>query len=178
MSKVLVDRELLERIEQWVQEDCTALEELQALLAQPAEAEGAGALDELLALFPLKIDKQAFVINGGAPLTADGDDEFLSFKKVDAALGEIRRLAEQGRAALTAVTAERDRLRSKWARVESERDRLLAEAGALRKDAERYQWLIKGTYDLKGSYWFPSLRSHDHQNPTEAIDAAMAAKEA
>ncbi len=94
--------------------EAEAIQEVIALWnrrAQPAEAEGTGALDELLALFPLKIDKQAFVINGGAPLTADGDDEFLSFKKVDAALGEIRRLAEQGRAALSAVTAERDRLR-------------------------------------------------------------------
>jgi len=80
--------------------------------AQPAEVEGASALDDLLALFPLKIDKQAFVVNCGSPLTADGDDEFLSFKKVDAALGEIRQLAEQGRAALSAVTAERDRLRA------------------------------------------------------------------
>ena len=61
--------------------------------------------------------------------------------------------------------------------AERERDQLLAEVEALRKDAERYRWLIKGTYDLKGSYWFPSLRSHDHQNPTEAIDAAMAAKD-
>ena len=83
---------------------------LHALLAQPAEAEGVSVLDEMLALFPLKIDKQAFVVNGGDPLTADGDDEFLSFKKVNAALGEIRRLAERGRAALSAVTAERNRL--------------------------------------------------------------------
>lgn len=75
--------------------------------AQPAEAEGVSALDELLALYPFKIDKQAFVVNGGAPLTADGDDEFLSFKKVDAALDQIRQLAEHARAALSAVTVRR-----------------------------------------------------------------------
>lgn len=112
MSKVLVNRELLERIAR-DDEGAASLadfEELKRVLAQPAEAEGVSALDELLALFPLKIDKQAFVVNDGPPLTADGDDEFLSFKKVDAALGEIRRLAEQGRATLSAVTAERDRL--------------------------------------------------------------------
>lgn len=50
MIKVLVDRELLERIEQWVQEDCTALEELQAVLAQHAEAECDQIRDEVDAL--------------------------------------------------------------------------------------------------------------------------------
>lgn len=137
MSKVLVDRELLDSAATWLEVHApgggcvegSVAEDLRAILEQPAEAEGTGALDELLALFPLKIDKQAFVINGGAPLTADGDDEFLSFKKVDAALGEIRLLAEQGRAALSAVTAERDLAVQGGLQIIAERDRLRDAAG-------------------------------------------------
>ena len=143
MRKVLVDRELLAGVCSMVPEKMKAArKEIRAILAQPAEAEGVSALDDLLALYPLKIDKQAFVINGGAPLTADGDDEFLSFKKVDAALGEIRLLAEQGRAALSAVAAERDRLREEAElhdRIMSEScAKALAERDQLRAEAERY----------------------------------------
>lgn len=78
---------------------------LPSQLSNPADA--VDPIDKILAAFPLKIDKQAFVVSGGAPLQADGDDEFLSFKKVNAALGEIRALASQARAALTILVMER-----------------------------------------------------------------------
>lgn len=48
------------------------------------------ALQELRSMFPAKLDKQAFVVNGGAPLRADGDDEFYSATKVNRVLGELR----------------------------------------------------------------------------------------
>lgn len=78
---------------------------LPSQLSNPADA--VDPIDKILAAFPLKIDKQAFVVGGGAPLQADGDDEFLSFKKVNAALGEIRALAGQARAALSILVMER-----------------------------------------------------------------------
>lgn len=101
MSKVLVDRELLERVEQWVQEDCTALEELQAVLAQPAEAEG--------------VEVVAFQVRR----TAWGTTSNLYTEKLPFVPGEgvtqyseptaLIRLSDH-LAALSAVTAERDRL--------------------------------------------------------------------
>jgi hypothetical protein len=36
---ILVKRELLERLEQWVESDCSALDELQAILAAPAQGD-------------------------------------------------------------------------------------------------------------------------------------------
>lgn len=78
---------------------------LPSQLSNPADA--VDPIDKILAAFPLKIDKQAFVVGGGAPLQADGDDEFLSFKKVNAALSEIRALAGQARAALDVLIEER-----------------------------------------------------------------------
>lgn len=42
MSKVTIDRELLERLETWVTDDCEALRELQAILAAPRQPEGEG----------------------------------------------------------------------------------------------------------------------------------------
>ncbi len=48
---------------------------------------------------------------------------------------------------ICALKAERDRLRSKWARVESERDRLLAEVEALRAMAQRANTLLRQIAD-------------------------------
>ncbi len=129
MSKVLVDRELLERVEQWVQEDSTALEELQAVLAQPAEAEG---VRDYLVEF------------------AEGEIE-------------ARTAIEELLAALSAVTAERDRLR---------------------KDAERYRWLREmhqspcGLTLTIARVGMMELTGWSGDDPDSVIDAAMAAKEA
>ncbi len=42
MTDVLIKRELLERLETWVTDDCEALRELQAILAAPRQPEGEG----------------------------------------------------------------------------------------------------------------------------------------
>ena len=42
MTKVTIDRELLERLETWVTDDCEALHELQAILAATRQPEGEG----------------------------------------------------------------------------------------------------------------------------------------
>lgn len=47
------------------------------------------ALAEVRSMFPLKLDKQAFVVNGGAPLRADGDDVFYSAAKVNHVLAKL-----------------------------------------------------------------------------------------
>ncbi|GEM_PF-883218 len=52
-------------------------------------------------------------------------------------------------AALSAVTAERDRLQKKWARVESERDKLRAEVEGLRKDKARLDAIEQECWDVR-----------------------------
>ena len=47
------------------------------------------ALRAIRAHFPARIDRQSFVVNGGAPLQADGDDEFYSAKKVKSLLNSV-----------------------------------------------------------------------------------------
>ncbi|WP_312388536.1 hypothetical protein [Stutzerimonas nitrititolerans] len=114
MSKVLVDRELLVRLENAYMEGMSIYgecEEIRAVLAQPAEAEG--------------------VIQ--CPASHPAECYALGTHVVHASLvHSIVRQADEMNAALSAVTAERDRLRSKWARVESERDRLLSDNASLR----------------------------------------------
>lgn len=147
------------------------IEELKRL-AQPAEAEGVDVVAEAYR-HRSRDSMQVAVVN---------IRQIGSLRDGDKLVRQSDHLA-----ALSAVTAESDQLRAELDELalkftasdysyDQSTDQLRAEVEALRKDAERYQWLIKGTCDLKGRYWFPSLRSHDHQNPTEAIDAAMAAK--
>lgn len=165
MDGVLVDRRLLEKwaraFEVGGENDLSA--EIREVLNRPAGMDGRGPLDEILALYPLQIERQSFVVNGGNPITVDGEDEFLSVKKVDAALGKIRRLAEQGRTIIQATVHQRNRLQEQvrvlqsdansWQsgynkgradgtkHRQSEVQQLPAEVEALRKDAERYRWL-------------------------------------
>lgn len=109
--------------------------------------------------------------------------------------------------ALSAVTAERDRLLvdlerahratnsecMDWAReyerrkeVQAERDQLRAEVEGLRKDAERYRWLrdqapkARGEWEIDGQRYGMMLGA-DQDDVDQAVDAlmsAMAAKEA
>jgi len=107
----------------------------------------------------------------------DRDD---AMRVVDDAQSELN----LARAALSAVTAERDRLREdrdsqqRVCIAEMEKaDQLRAEVEALRKDADRYQWLrgrIPGSaYRIAGVIY-----SEGGDGVDAAIDAAMAAKEA
>lgn len=109
MSKVLVDRELLERI---ARDDEGAaspadFEELKRVLTQPAEAEGAAVVGFL------------YKNNGQALTAADMDaDTFALIARSDFD-GEVEKLVRQSDhlAALSAVTAGRDRLRTEVARL-------------------------------------------------------------
>ena len=108
MSKVLVDRELLERCVELLDllPESRTIVGVRAILAQPAEAEGVDfGFDDR----SVKVSQEAYSI-------------FLERE-------------QHHLAALSAVTAERDRLQKKWARVESERDKLRAAVTALRSDA-------------------------------------------
>lgn len=107
MSKVLVDRELMELLRNFTflhDDGCAgALRGNidKALAAQPAEAEGVDfGFDDR----SVKVSQEAYSI-------------FLERE-------------QHHLAALSAVTAERDRLQKKWARVESERDKLRATLAA------------------------------------------------
>ena len=148
MSKVLVDRELLERIaaERLRIEDTervlNAAAELRPILAQPEDPEG------------FEIARHS------------------------------KRLVEQLREQLSAVTAERDRLREdrdsqqRVCIAEMEKaNQLRAEVEMLREDAERYRWLrgrLPGSaYRIAGVIY-----SEGGDGVDAAIDAAMAAREA
>ena len=96
-------------------------------------------------------------------------------------------------AALSSVTAERDRLREEmaelWKRIDkfqsqahgisalAEIERLRAESEALRADAERFRWLA---HQGDACQWMNIIRvdPDDFESYAEAVDAAMAAKEA
>ena len=72
------------------------------LAAPPSAQDVAGlveALDKIVGCFPFGLNRQVFSINGGQPLQADGDTEFLSYKKVNAVAGLIRQLASDALAA-------------------------------------------------------------------------------
>lgn len=197
MSKVLVDRELLERcVERWA--CCAIVEtpgaeaawlELRNFMksAQPAEAEGV---------------KVVAYVGCEARMTTDGWEngkEYLVFadqasdadKRYDVPLMTVA----QHLAALSAVTAERDRLREENERLKraaqtnwnefadsvGDRDRLSAEVEALRKDASRLDRLdveceaygCEGIHE--GNRW---MIDGPFRTVRDAIDDAMAAKEA
>lgn len=190
MSKVLVDRELLERVHGgWFHSTAVvdAMRELRELLDKPAEAEGAVEMgsDAWMALHLLdRLD-----------VSADEEPRVQQVEEI------VRRMG----AALSALTAERDRLESMLIRtatrhfalqikdraddkkldeclsegiamLEAERDQYRAEVEALRKDAERYRWLRN-----RGGSTFRVLETGalaKGEFYDAAIDAAMSAKEA
>src|SRR5690606_277491 len=141
MSKVLVDRELLERIAH-DDEGAASLadfEELKRFLTQPAEAEGVEVVGFL------------YKNNGGALTAADMDSDTFALMARSDFDGEVEKLVRQvdHLAALSAVTAERDRLleaneilesqeryreQERLAAIE-EADKLRAEVDGLRSDA-------------------------------------------
>lgn len=111
MSKVLVDRELLDSAATWLEVHApgggcvegSVAEDLRAILEQPAEAEG----ERGEALTPLRL--AILQLNGWAKVAAEDGREHTAenYRRVIAAL---RTAEAQHRAALSAVTAERDGL--------------------------------------------------------------------
>ena len=144
---------------------------LAALLAQPAEAEGVEVVGYRVSM-------------PGEPELGTWLDEHAE-SEPQIQLHEPLMTVAQHLAALSAVTAERDRLQLKWARVESERDQLRAKVEMLREDAERWRYV-----SLQGddTHWLNLLRVDLEDfggNINAAVDAlidgeapAMAAKEA
>jgi len=191
MSKVLVDRDLLLQLFRcW---DCglevdNELAQLRIAAAQPAEAEGVVIKIECTTCRgtgSLEFEGGA-VVKDCAPCKGTGRD----LKAERYALAA--RLAETS-AALSSVTAERDRLREEmaelWKRIDkfqsqthgisalAEIERLRAESEALRADAERFRWLA---HQGDACQWMNIIRvdPDDFESYAEAVDAAMAAKEA
>lgn len=202
MRKVPVDRELLERVLQHdFAEDCQecaigkseAWSELREAIAQPEEAEGVAVVawaNEALSAF-ISADCKAYGDSrGGAAGSAAGAHQTPLVRQDDHL------------AALSAVTAERDRLDAECGRLlegkiqdaetiyilKAERDQLRAEVEALRNDAERYRWLREqeakdGIAVLPVGRWnMPALLCTTPFDSPEmvdsAVDAAMSAKEA
>jgi len=125
--------------------------------AQPAEAEEVG------------IKKFEFEIGEGGPVT----EPLVRYK--------------DHLAALSAATAERDRLQKKWARVESERDKLRAEVDGLRSDALPDGFVsapLEPSLAMQNAGWHEIASQGIDPEAVEigpiyrAMIAAMAAKEA
>lgn len=199
MSKVLVDRELLEQtvkhlewdgdgsqtVMQYAQQGDRLAEELAEAIAQPAEAEGVSnarrmnTLAELARRAPLRtlhticetqhqvstVKLERYLEPIGDTLAGYAFTLRIDFDKLSAAL--------------SAVTAERDRLqqfeaaynewhdKTEWVQKTAEAhelgkhradvlkdrvDKIQAEAEALRKDAERYRWLRDQAPKARGEW--------------------------
>lgn len=195
MSKVLVDRELLDSAATWLEVHApgggcvegSVAEDLRAILDQPAEAEG-----------PVEMGSDAWMalhLLDRLDVSADEEPRVQQVEEI------VRRMG----AALSAVTAERDRLESMLIRtatrhfalqikdraddkkldeclsegiamLEAERDQLRAEVEALRKDAERFRHIERdcdsGMRGIYGDDWVEVIDGYI------AEYAAMAAKEA
>lgn len=183
MSKVLVDRELLEMIEQLLDilPESKTIRMVRELLAQPAEVEGV----EVVAY----ADPKAF--ENFKTLGSKGGvhgHEWMWAKPDGGLVGMVREDAHL--AALSAVTAEQDAERDQareWLKehyeLQAERDQLRAEVESLRKDAERYRWLrdqapmARAEWEIGGKS-FGMMRGTEPVEVDATVDAAMAAKEA
>lgn len=203
MSKVLVERELLERLlpvarengmTEWNPDQVYhAVKEIQDVIAQPSEAEGAEVVGYVGRDARMTVDGWE---NGGEYLVfADQASE--ADKRYDVPLMTVA----QHLSALSAVTAERDRLDAECGRLlegnvqdaetifvlESELDQLRAEVEALRKDAERLDFMVaqRALINLQNGTASPTVyrvcwpsesRQQADWYPSErdAIDAAIA----
>lgn len=181
MSEVLVDRDLLERtvkhlewdgdgsqtVMQYAQQGDRLAEELAEAIAQPAEAEGVSnarlmnTLAELARRAPLRTlhticetQRQVSTVKLERYLGPIGDTlaGYAFTLRID---------FDKLSAALSAVTAERDRLR---------------------KDAERYRWASSGVHEAETLVSIVNCHGGYAEKVAERVDvyreAAMAAKEA
>ncbi len=182
MSKVLVDRELLERIVNTNMADYAVIayqrKEIRFILeAQPAEAEGV----EVVAW------QQRYICPDEGPSCWQPADERtveILRRRDDYELRQLVPLT-----ALSAVTAERDRLREdrdsqqRVCIAEMEKaNQLRAEVETLRKDAERYRWASSGAHEAETLVSIVNCHGGYADKAAERVDvyreAAMAAKEA
>jgi len=143
------------------------------LAAQPAEAEG--------------VEVVAWLLEGGrlykpsVETTEERADRRIAERKDETVKSPLVRLT-----ALSAVTAERDRLREdrdsqqRVCIAEMEKaDQLRAEVEGLRKDAERYRWIARqlDAWSVLGEFYGLPSEHEGVADLSEAIDAALAAKE-
>ena len=161
MSKVLVDPAALEEAAKWLEvhssssgsAEAFSAEALREAIARAAEAEGAVPVVCYLRAFQDGTPHwtEDCVCEDAVYPNHDGDETY--------SMPMVRQADHL--AALSAVTAERDRLR---------------------KDAERYRWLRDKSEALHGFYlstpiWMTGVRFRP-ENVDSTIDAALAAKEA
>lgn len=217
MSKVLVDPAALEEAAKWLEvhssssgsAEAFAAEALREAIAQPAEAEGVEAV-EFWVLFDATTPEPYIkkMMPEGFLAFFDHEEDAIRAKSFHPGT-DYKRVPyvrqSDHLAALSAVTAERDRLESMLIRtatrhfalqikdraddkkldeclsegiamLEAERDQYRAEVDALRKDAERYRWLRDSGGSTFRVLETGALAKGEFYDA--AIDAAMAAKEA
>lgn len=166
MSKVLVDRELLELLRNFTflhDDGCAgALRGNidKALAARPAEAEGAG------------IKKFEFEIGEGGPVT----EPLVRYKDHLAALSAVTADRDAALASLERAYANYNQVSYASTERGKQIDQLRAEVEALREDAERYRWLRDSGGSTFRVLETGALAKGEFYDA--AIDAAMAAKEA
>lgn len=161
MSKVLVDRELLDSAATWLEVHApgggcvegSVAEDLRAILEQPAEAEGV----EVVAYVGCQARMTTEGWENGEEYLVFADQASDADKRYDVPLMTVA----QHLAALAAVTAERDRLR---------------------EDAERYRWASSGVHEAETLVSIVNCHGGYAEKVAERVDvyreAAMAAKEA
>ncbi len=195
MSKVLVDRELLENCCDAAKDAYAAslLKELEAILDKPAEAEGVvfGFDDRSVKVsqeaYSIFLERERHHLAALSAVTAERDRLREEVTELDALRDKLSGLLSQTAIALRGPEPELTRygyadipLRVKT--VIDEIDQLRAEVEGLRKDAERYRWASSGVHEAETLVSIVNCHGGYAEKVAERVDvyreAAMAAKEA
>jgi len=183
MSKVLVDRELLEQIVNTNMADYAVIayqhKEIRSILAQPAEAEGVdfGFDDRSVKVsqeaYSIFLERERHHLAALSSVTAERD----RLQQFEAAYNEWHDKTEW-----VQKTAKANELGKHRADVLKERvDKIQAEVEALRKDAERYRWASSGVHEAETLVSIVNCHGGYAEKVAERVDvyreAAMAAKE-
>lgn len=169
MTKVTIDRELLERIETWVTDDCEALRELQAILAAPRQPEGEGL--EVVGF----ASECGLVVLRGLPITGAVQIKASAHKVYDVPLcrlsDHLRAIAELreeckiqrnslagARNQLRANRLETERLAVDWLAAVAERDTLRQQLAE--RDAQIASMRAEVTPFIE-THWRPVARQRD-----------------